>query len=85
MDLLFQLTLIFEQILKIPGPLFDIAHFEWQLICHSESKNVMPLMLCESKVNKLSTAQQPEFCYGQDSLSYITFYFLNGQLTLLKT
>ena len=44
-------------------------------------------MLCESKVNlrlqcnKLSIAQQPEPRFGQESLSYITFYFLNGQLT----
>ena len=42
-------------------------------------------MLCESEVNlrlqfnKLSTAQQLEPRSGQDSLSYITFYFLNGQ------
>ena len=38
---------------------------------------------CESEVNlrlqcnKLSTAQKPEPCFDQSSLSYITFYFLN--------
>ena len=36
---------------KNTNTLFGIAHFEWQLICHSQNKNVMPFMLCENKVN----------------------------------
>ena len=35
---------------KNANSVFDIAHFEWQLICHSENKNVMPPMLCETRL-----------------------------------
>ena len=31
--------------------LFGIAHFEWELICHSQNKNVMVLTLFDIKVN----------------------------------